>query len=162
MTSGGASFRFLSRQTEGLIDRATWIRASVPPVGVALALTWLAWAIAPDRPRDLATQAFFDPRIVATHVYFIAYAFALLLCAVAEYFLSAKRFADRGKPGAFAGFAPFALLLAGAANWYQPRSEGYMPEVLTYVFDLVAVGVIAWNVIELGLGAGREAGGRRL
>jgi hypothetical protein len=157
MGSGETGFRFLYRQTEGFIDRATWIRASIPPVGVALALTAIAWAIAPDRPRDLATQAFIDPRIIATHAYFIAYAFALLICAVAEYFLSAKRFADRGKPAAFAGFAPFALLLAGAANWYQPRSEGYMPEALTYVFDLVAIGVIAWNVVELGLRAGRKA-----
>ncbi len=105
----------------------------MPPVGIALALTAIACAIAPDKPRDLGTQAFVDPRIVATHTYFIAYAFALMLCAVAEYFVSAKRFADRGKPGAFAGLAPFALLLAGAANWYQPRSEGTMPAALTYV-----------------------------
>ncbi len=151
-----ANFRFLYRQTEGFINRGTWIRASIPPVGGALALTATAYAITPDRPRDLATQAFIDPVIIATHAYFIAYAFALLLCAVSEYFLSAKRFADRGKPGAFAGFAPFALLLAGAANWYQPRSEGYMPAALTYVFDLVAIGVIGWNVLELGGGASRE------
>ena len=94
--------------------------------------------------------------MIAIHVYYIAYAFALMLCAVAEYFVSAKRFADLGKPGAFAGFAPFALLLAGAANWYQPRSEGSMPEWLTYVFDLVAIGVIVWNIWALGFVAGRK------
>lgn len=151
-----ASFRFLYRETEGAIDRATWARASLAPVGVALALTAIAWAIAPSQPRDLATQAFIDPRIIATQIYFYAYAFALLICAVAEYFLSAKRFADRGLPGALAGLAPFALLLAGAANWYQPRSEGWMPEWLTYAFDLLAIAVIAWNVWELGLASGRK------
>ena len=75
---------------------------------------------------------------MATHAYFLVYAFALILCAVAEYFVSAKRFADRGKPPALAGLAPFSLLLAGAAHWYQPRSEGTMPEGLVYVFDALA------------------------
>ena len=68
------------------------------------------------------------------HVYFLVYAFALILCAVAEYFVSAKRFADRGKPPALAGLAPFSLLLAGAAHWYQPRSEGAMPDGLDLCF----------------------------
>jgi len=151
-----SDFRFLYRQTEGVIDRATWARASVGPVAVALALTAVAWAIAPDTPRDLATQAFIDPTMIAIHVYYIAYAFALMLCAVAEYFVSAKRFADRGKPGAFAGFAPFTLLLAGAAHWFQPRSEGSMPGWLTHVFDFVAIGVIVWNAWELGFVRGKK------
>ena len=85
-------------------------------------------AVAPNAPRDLAREAFIDPLTVARHAYLIVYAFALILCAVAEYFVSAKRFADRGKPPALAGLAPFSLLVAGAANWYQPRSEGTMPE----------------------------------
>ncbi len=151
-------FRFLYRQGEGVIGRAAWARASVPPIAIALALTCArAGFIAPDKPRDLGSaEAFIDIGIVATHVYFLAYAFALILCAVAEYFVSAKRFADRGKPAALAGLAPFALLLAGAANWYQPRSEGTMPEALTWVFDAVALGIVAWNVIELGFGASRR------
>lgn len=147
-----SGFRFLYRQTEGVIDRATWARGSVGPVAIALALTAVAVAIAPGKPRDLATEAFIDVSVIAVHVYFLAYAFALLLCAVAEYFLSAKRFADRGKPGALAGVAPFALLLAGAANWFQPRSEGSMPEWLTYVFDLAALAALVWTVAELGFG----------
>jgi uncharacterized membrane protein YhaH (DUF805 family) len=158
MAPAGAEpdFRFLYRQSEGVIGPAAWARASAPPVGLALALTLVAWAIAPDRPRDLASQDFADVAIVATHVYFLAYAFALILCAVAEYFVSAKRFADRGKPAALAGLAPFALLLAAAANWYQPRSEGSMPAALTWLFDAVAVGVVVWNVVELGFGASRR------
>ena len=154
--SAEMDFRFLYRQGEGVIGRAAWARASAPPIAIAIALTALAWLIAPDRPRDLGSQDFADLGIVATHVYFLVYAFALILCAIAEYFVSAKRFADRGKPAALAGLAPFALLLAGAANWYQPRSEGTMPEALTWVFDAAAVGVVAWNVIELGFGASRR------
>ena len=151
-----SGFRFLYRQTEGVIDRATWARASVGPIGVALALTAIAWLIAPDRPRDLGSQAFIDVKTVAVHAYFIAYAFALIICAVAEYFVSAKRFADRGKPGGLAGLAPFALLVAGAANWYQPRSEGWMPEFMTYVFDLAALGVALWTIWDLGFGQSRR------
>ena len=154
---GEANFRFLYRQAEGVIDAPTWARASFPPVAIALGLLAIAVMIAPDQPRDLATQPFLDVRVIATHVYFLICAFAVLICSVAEYFVSAKRFTDRGKPAALAGLAPFALLLAGAAHWYQPRSEGTMPEALTYLFYAVAAGIIAWNVIELGFGASRRA-----
>ncbi len=152
-----ANFRFLYRQAEGVIDAPTWLRASFPPVAIALALLAVALLIAPNQPRDLASENFVDMKVIATHVYFLVCAFALILCAVAEYFVSAKRFADRGKPAALAGLAPFALLLAGAAHWYQPRSEGTMPEALTYLFYAAAAGIIAWNVIELGFGASRKA-----
>jgi chromate transport protein ChrA len=150
-----ARFRFLYRQAEGVVDRGVWARASLPPAAIALVLTAIALAIAPNAPRDLAREAFFDPIVVATHAYFLVYAFALILCAVAEYFLSAKRFADRGKPPALAGLMPFSLLIAGAANWYQPRSEGTMPEALTYAFDAAAIAIVAWSVIELGFGGSR-------
>ena len=156
LAGGRADFRFLYRQGEGVIGRASWARASVPPVAIALALTALAIFIAPDKPRDLGNQDFADVGIVATHVYFLAYAFALILCAVAEYFVCAKRFADRGRPQGLAGLAPFALFLAGAANWYQPRSEGTMPGWLTWAFDAAALGVLAWTIAELGFGVGRR------
>jgi ABC-type uncharacterized transport system permease subunit len=149
-------FRFLYRQGEGVIDRRAWARASLPPVAIALLLTAIGLAIAPRAPRDLAREAFVDPIVVATHLYFLVYAFMLILCAVAEYFVSAKRFADRGRPPALAGLAPFSLLLAGAAHWYQPRSEGTMPEGLAYAFDAIAIAILAWNVIELGFGESRR------
>ena len=155
-TSRAERFRFLYRQAEGVVDRGTWARASAPPVGIALVMTAIALMIAPSGPRDLAHEAFIDPIVVATHAYLLVYAFALILCAVAEYFLSAKRFADRGKPPALAGLAPFSLLLAGAAHWYQPRSEGTMPEGLAYAFDALAIAILAWNVVELGFGASRR------
>ncbi len=151
-----ARFRFLYREGEGFVGPREWARASVAPVGIALVLTIVAVAVAPNAPRDLAHEAFIDPLVVARHAYLIVYAFALILCAVAEYFVSAKRFADRGKPPALAGLAPFSLLIAGAAHWYQPRSEGTMPEGLVTVFDALAIAILAWNVIELGFGASRR------
>ena len=151
-----ARFRFLYREGEGFVGGREWALASVGPVGLALVLTVIAFVVAPNAARDLAREAFIDPLTVARHAYLIVYSFALILCAVAEYFVSAKRFADRGKPPALAGLAPFALLIAGAAYWYQPRSEGTMPEGLVYVFAALAVAIIAWNVIELGFGAGRR------
>jgi multisubunit Na+/H+ antiporter MnhC subunit len=155
-SAGAARFRFLYRENEGVIGPREWAWASVGPVGIALVLTLIAIAVAPNAPRDLAHEAFIDPVVVARHAYLIVYAFALILCAVAEYFVSAKRFADRGLPPALAGLAPFSLLIAGAAYWYQPRSEGTMPEGLVYAFAALAVGVIAWNGIELGFGASRR------
>ena len=149
------SFRFLYRQSEGVLDRATWARASVAPVGAALVMTAIWLVIAPDAPRDLAREPLIVLSVVAKHLYFIVYSFALIICAVAEYFVSAKRFADRGRPPALAGLLPFSLLLAGAANWYQPRSEGTMPAALTYLFDAVAIAIVLWNVVELGFGASR-------
>jgi len=151
-----ARFRFLYRESEGFVDGRAWALASVGPVGIALLLTIVALAVAPDAPRDLSREAFIDPLTVARHAYLIVYAFALILCAVAEYFLSAKRFADRGKPPALAGLAPFSLLIVGAAYWYQPRSEGTAPEGLVTAFAALAVAIIAWNVIELGFGASRR------
>ena len=151
-----ARFRFLYRESEGFVDGREWALASVGPVGIALLLTIVAFAVAPNAPRDLAREAFIEPLTVARHAYLIVYAFALILCAVAEYFLSAKRFADRGRPPALAGLAPFSLLIAGAAYWYQPRSEGTTPEAVVYLFAALAVAIIAWNVIELGFGASRK------
>jgi len=154
-TERAARFRFLYRQSEGVIGAREWALASVGPVGIALALTVVAAAIAPDAPRDLAREPFVDPLIIARNAYFIVYAFALILCAVAEYFVSAKRFADRGEPPALAGLAPFAIFVAGAAHWWTPRSEGLAPAALPYVCDALALMVVAWTIVDLGFGAPR-------
>ncbi|MBV8472021.1 MAG: hypothetical protein JO234_01280 [Hyphomicrobiales bacterium] len=153
---GAERFRFLYREAEGVIDRGVWARASVRPVGIALVMTLIWIAIAPDAPRDLNRESFIDARVIAIHAYALVYAFALIFCAIAEYFASAKRFADRGKPRSLAGLLPFSLFLAGAANWYQPRSEGIMPGWLTYAFDALAIAIIVWNVVELGFGESRK------
>jgi hypothetical protein len=144
-----ASFRFLYREAEGTIGPGLWARASAAVVGVALALTALAWVVAPG-PRDLKTQPFFSVSIVAVHTYLAFYGFALFVLAVAQYFVSAKRFNDLGLSPGWAGLAPFSLLIAGAATWYQPRSVGGMPAWAVYPFYVFAIAVLIWNVAALG------------
>jgi hypothetical protein len=117
-----ARWRFLYRQADGTIGPAEWIRASLPPAVIVAALTAIWIAVMPREERE-PTQGLIDFKIMATYAYLIIYAFVLLLWAVAQYFVSAKRFADRRKPPALAGVAPFALFFAAAANWYEPRSE---------------------------------------
>jgi uncharacterized membrane protein YhaH (DUF805 family) len=148
-------FRFLYRQGEGRIDARQWRGASWPPAALALALT-LVWLMIAPRQRDLAHEDLINWGIAATYAYLIVYVFVLFLCAVAEYFVCAKRFVDRGRPAAFAGLAPFALFLAGAAHWYQPRSDGTMPLWLAYGFDAAALAVLAWTIVELGFREGAQ------
>jgi uncharacterized membrane protein YhaH (DUF805 family) len=154
-TEGQDRFRFLYRQTEGVIDRMTWIRASTVPLGIAFVMTLIAWLVAPNQPRDIASQGFFNLGMVLAHAYLIIYGFALFVVAVAEYFVSAKRFRDRGRPAELAGLAPFALLVTSAAHWFQPRSEGSMPEWATTAFDLVTLAILVWTAVELAFGPKR-------
>ncbi len=109
-----ACWRFLYRQSEGRIGPGEWVRASLPPAAIVAALTLIWLAIAPSEERE-PTNGLIDISIMATYAYLMIYAFVVLLCAVAQYFVSAKRFADRGKAPALAGVAPFAIFLAGAA-----------------------------------------------
>ena len=155
-------FRFLYRQGDGVIDARTFALASLGPVGLGLLLTLVAFVVAPDAPRDLTREAFIDPLVVARHAYLIVYSFALIFCAVAEYFVCAKRFADRGLPPGLAGLAPMAIFVAAAAHWFTPRSEGIAPPALPYVLDALTLVVVAWTIAELGFGASRApwGGGR--
>jgi uncharacterized membrane protein YhaH (DUF805 family) len=144
------NFHFLYRESEGAIGPGLWARASALPVGVAVIMTLIAWGVAPRVPRDLASQPFFSFTIFAVHTYLMIYSFALIFLSVAQYFVSAKRFADLGRSPAWAGLAPLCLLVAGAANWFQPRSEGAMPVWAVYPFDALALAVVIWNIVELG------------
>ena len=118
-------------------------------------MTLVAWLVAPG-PRDLATQPFFSLAIVAVHAYLLVYGFALILLAVAQYFVSAKRFNDLGLSPGLAGLAPFSLLVAGAVAWYQPRSEGSMPAWAVYPFYAWALVVVVANVALLGFAKRRR------
>ena len=144
------SFQFLYRQGEGQIDRLQWWRADAPIwiAGLVLSLIWLA--IAP-QARDLAHEPLFDLGVALRYFYLIVYAFALFLLGVMHYFVSAKRFARRGLPPAFAGLALFAIFIAAAAHWYQPRSEGTAPVWMIWLIDLAALGCVGWTVYQLGV-----------
>ena len=98
-----ARFRFLYRQGEGLIGAREWLRASAPPLGITLAMALVWLAVAPREARDLQHEALIDWRLPIVYAYLMVFVFALFLCAAAEYFVSAKRFADRGKPPALWG-----------------------------------------------------------
>jgi hypothetical protein len=150
-----ARWRFLYRQSEGTIGPAEWVRASLPPAAIVAALTVIWVAIAPSGERE-PTNGVIDISIMATYAYLMIYAFALLLWAVAQYFVSAKRFADRGEPPSLAGIAPFAIFLAGAAQWYEPRSEGLAPHWLILLLEAGAAAAFIWNIVELGFGKGRS------
>jgi uncharacterized membrane protein YhaH (DUF805 family) len=149
-------FRFLYRQGEGAIDRREFWLASSPVLAIVLALTLVWIVIRPREARDLSHEGLLDWSIAATYLYLMIYVFALFLCAIAEYFVSAKRFADRGRPPGFAGLPLFAIFLAGAANWYQPRSEGTMPLWATWLFDAAALAIVVWSVAELGFAEGKK------
>jgi uncharacterized membrane protein YhaH (DUF805 family) len=162
MDARGERFRFLYRQGEGRIDRRQFWLASWPIAAIALALTLVWFVIRPREARDLSHEGLLDWSIAATYLYLMVYVFALFLCAIAQYFVGAKRFADLGRPQGFAGISLFALFIAGAANWYQPRSEGTMPDWATWLFDIIALGVLAWSVFELGFVEGKKDGAENI
>jgi uncharacterized membrane protein YhaH (DUF805 family) len=140
---------FLYRRSEGTIGRREWAFASLPLVAILIVFTLIWLAIMPREARD-PSKGLIDYGVAARYMYLVVYAFAVLLCAVAQYFVSAKRFADLGRPQALAGLAPFAVFVAAAANWYEPRSEGWAPHWLTLLFDALALAAVAWNILELG------------
>ena len=149
-----ARLDFLYRRAEGAIGRRDWALASLPPTVVLIVSTLIWLAIMPRETRDLS-QGLIDFSVAARYLYLIVYAFVVILCAVAQYFVSAKRFADLGKPAALAGVAPFVVFFAAAANWYEPRSEGWAPHWTTLTLDVIAIAVVAWNIVELGFVKGR-------
>jgi uncharacterized membrane protein YhaH (DUF805 family) len=149
------NFRFLYRQGEGCIGRRQWWLASAPPTVVAVALTLIWIAIAPPA-RDLAHEQLFIGGVAARYAYLIVYSFVLLLSAVMQYFVSAKRFSARELPSSLAGVLPFAIFVAAAANWYQPRSEGAEPAWISWLFDLAALAAVGWTIYELGLAKDRD------
>jgi uncharacterized membrane protein YhaH (DUF805 family) len=144
---------FLYRRREGTIGRREWVVASLPPTAILIALTLIWIVIMPREERD-PSQGLIDLGVAARYLYLIVYAFIVIFCAVAQYFVSAKRFADLGRPTALAGAAPFAIFFAAAANWYEPRSEGFAPHWLTLLIDAAAAGVVIWTIVELGFAKG--------
>ncbi|ACB96892.1 hypothetical protein [Beijerinckia indica] len=143
-------FTFLFRTDQGRIDCATWRKYSFLMALLLGILTVIWWVISPYAEHDLSETPFFDWAIFGTYVYLVLYAFTVLLIGICHYNLSAKRWRDRAWPGGLAGLLPFAALLAGAAHWLQPRVAEVMTRDYVVGFDLLFVGILAWNIVELG------------
>jgi uncharacterized membrane protein YhaH (DUF805 family) len=148
-SSSRSRLNFLYRRSDGAIGRREWALASLPLAAILIVFTLIWIAIMPREARD-PSKGLVDIGVAVRYMYLVVYAFIVLLCAVAQYFVSAKRFADLGKPQALAGVAPFAVFIAAAANWYEPKSEGLSPHWLTLLLDLLALAAVAWNIGELG------------
>ncbi len=146
---GGA--RFLFRTDQGRIDAPTWRRGTALLLAILVALTAIWIPLEPLTHRDLATSPFFAWATIAAFAYLVLYAFAILLIAVCHYNLSAKRWRDRGWPGALAGLLPLFALFSGAAHWLQPRVSEDIPYWYVAGVDALLVAVILWNIVELGV-----------
>ncbi len=150
-------FFFLFRSDRGRVDRATWLRNTVP-LALLAGVGTLGWVwLSPYAHHDLATTQFLAPLTIVAYVYLLIYAFAVILLAVCEYNLSAKRFRDRGRPAALAGILPASLLLGSAVIWFIPLSFGSIPDWVGPVVLSLLVAVALWNVVELGVLKNRGA-----
>jgi uncharacterized membrane protein YhaH (DUF805 family) len=146
---------FLFRADQGRIDAKTWRQGTAMLVAILAVLTAIWLVVSPFAQRDLASTAFFAWATLATFVYLLVYAFAILLIAVSHYNLSAKRWRDRGRPAGLAGLLPFFALLSGAAHWLQPRVPEDVSSLYVVGIDVLLAGIIVWNGVELGLCRGR-------
>ena len=146
------SFRFLFRTDRGRIDRAVWWRGSVPLGLLALLMTGVWVLLRPYASHDLATTAFIKLSTIVAFVYLIVFSFGLILIAVCEYNLSAKRFHDRGRPRALAAVLPMSIFGAGALIWFIPRSFGDVPDWAAPASLVLVLGILVWNVWDLGFG----------
>ena len=142
------SFRFLFRTDRGVIGRDTWWRGTVP-LAIIGALATLGWLFLRPYTHDAITQ---PPALaVLAYVYLLVFSFGTIVLLICEYNLSAKRFVARGWPRAAASALPLALLLAGAMDWYVPRSQDALPSwSMGPVWVAVAV-IVVWNIVELGV-----------
>ena len=144
-------FHFLYRTDKGTIDRARWGAAALPIVIIFVVATSMVGFALPYSNRPLSERALFDPATFAANAYIIVYAFALLLLAVSWVNLGAKRFRDRGRPAplGLAGLLPLAALVAGAADWLQPRVAEVMPRWIVWGCDAIVIVVALWTIAEM-------------
>lgn len=142
----GRGFTFLFRTDQGVIDKATWWRGTLPLLLIAVVGT-VGWRIAEPFTHDAIHQ---PPALaVFGYLYLLAFSFGILLLLICEYNLSAKRFAALGRPRALASVLPLTLLGAGAAAWYIPRSSGALPSWSLWPALAIVAAVMLWNVVEL-------------
>jgi uncharacterized membrane protein YhaH (DUF805 family) len=141
--SSGGRFRFLFRQDAGLIDRATWARGAVALVAAGLVLLLAETAIG--RVGESAKVGIAGLFVIAT-----------MLLAASYYFLSAKRFRDRGRPAALALVLPALGLVDAALHFLQPETGGTFPLWFATAADVALAAAAIWNIVELGFLPGRS------
>jgi uncharacterized membrane protein YhaH (DUF805 family) len=133
-----ATFRFLFRDDRGRIDRRTWWLAMA-----ALAAAWLLALVAQrilNRSEDITKVA-----ITA------AFVIASIFLAVCYYFVSAKRFNDRGRPSELALLLPAAIFIEAGLHWLGPSLVDLVPDWCHDLTGGVVIAVALWNVTELGV-----------
>lgn len=150
-TEPTAGFRFLYRTDQGRIDRAGWVRAAAPLAVSFIVTTAIMLALLPWANRPLTERAFFDPAAFAANSYILAYAALTIFTAISWVNLGAKRFRDRGRPAplGLAGLLPLAMLVAGAADWLQPRVAEVMPRAMVWACEGVMAAVAVWTFLEM-------------
>lgn len=147
----GQDMRSLYRSDQGVIDQATWWRAQAPLALALIVLTVIWRLVEPYAHRSLAETQLIDGAAIAAYCYLIAYAFAVMLLLVASYYVSAKRFRDRGLAAGFAGLLPLAMLFCGALAWTQQQEGGMFPLWIVWAGGAALAGVAGWTIFELGL-----------
>jgi uncharacterized membrane protein YhaH (DUF805 family) len=140
-----AGFRFLFRDDRGRIDRRTWWFA-VTVIGCLAVIAVIALRIV--NPLGDITRVGLTGGFV----------FACMFLAVCYYFVSAKRFTDRGRPENLALLLPAAIFLAAALHWLQPSLTALVPGWLSYFADGLVGAVAMWNIIDLGCLPARDGG----
>jgi uncharacterized membrane protein YhaH (DUF805 family) len=136
-------FRFLFRQDAGSIGRQTWALGAA-----SLVVAWLVLVLA-----ERAVARFGASAKVGIAGLFVI---ATMLLAACYYFLSAKRFRDRGRPVALALVLPAMGFVDAALHFLQPRTGGTFPLWFATLADIALAGVAVWNIVELGFLTGRR------
>jgi uncharacterized membrane protein YhaH (DUF805 family) len=138
-----STIRFLFRNDRGRIDRSTWWQSVT--VLTAAWLSALAVQSALNRSGDISKVAITAAFLVAT-----------IFLAVCYYFVSAKRFNDRGKSPEYALLLPAASFFAAAVRWLGPGLVELVPRWSDDFASGLAIVVAIWNVAELGILPGRS------
>ena len=151
MARQGLSFRFLFRQDQGVISRQIWWAGTLGITLFQFILTDVLWFLSGGAYRTLQNTPLFNIFTFVFFSYLMVYMFAILISLVSQYFLSAKRFRDRGLAAGWAGLLPLSFLIQGAVHWIVPRYPELLGTWVSTAFDIGVIAIIIWNVWELGI-----------
>ena len=151
MAQQGLSFRFLFRQDQGVVSRQIWWAGTLGITLFQFILTDVLWLLSGGAYRTLENTPFFNIFTLFFFVYLMLYMFAILVSLVSQYFISAKRFRDRGLPSECAGLLPLSFLISGAVNWIVPRFPDLFANWISMAFDIGTFAILVWNIWELGI-----------